>query len=223
VIQTFFMDPAIQEACKLDAVLTVVDAKHIIQHLDEEKPEGAENEAQEQVVFADVLLLNKLDLVTAEYKEEVKLSLRRFNKTTAIIECGPEAAVAMDKIIGCGAFSLEEVMKIEPEFLSPDAEHVHDPTITSVGITEAGDLDMDKMNGWLSTLLREKGTDIYRMKGVLSIAGQEEKFVFQGIHMLFDGKPMGAWGEETRSNRMIFIGKKLDREELLSGFKACMA
>eukprot|EP01048_Picozoa_sp_COSAG05_P015143 COSAG05_NODE_1792_length_4082_cov_3.402963_5_plen_129_part_00 len=87
--------------------------------------------------------------------------------------------VPIETVIGVGAFSLEEVMKIEPGFLDPDEEHVHDERITSVGITEAGDLDMDKMNGWLGTLLREKGVDIYRMKGVLSIAGQEQRFVFQ--------------------------------------------
>ena len=107
--------------------------------------------------------------------------------------------------------------------MEPDATHIHDPTITSVGIVEDGDLDMDKMNGWLGTLLREKGVDIYRMKGVLSIRGQEDKFVFQGIHMLFDGQPMEPWGDTKRSNRMIFIGRNLDREELMSGFNSCMA
>jgi G3E family GTPase len=102
-------------------------------------------------------------------------------------------------------------------------EHIHDQTIVSVGITESGDLDMDKMNGWLGTLLREKGVDIYRMKGVLAIKGQDQRFVFQGIHMLFDGQPMTPWGDEPRTNKMIFIGKNLDREELTSGFMSCMA
>ena len=81
---------------------------------------------------------------------------------------------------------------------------------------------MDKMNAWLGVLLREKGTHIYRMKGVLSIEGEAKRFVFQGIHMLFDGKPMEPWGDEPRSNKMIFIGKNLDREELLASFKACL-
>ena len=102
-------------------------------------------------------------------------------------------------------------------------EHVHDQTIVSVGITESGELDMDRMNGWLGTLLREKGVDIYRMKGVLAIKGQEQRFVFQGIHMLFDGQPMAPWGDEPRTNKMIFIGKNLNREELKSGFMSCMA
>ena len=126
--------------------------------------------------------------------------------------------------MNCHAFDLNTVLEMEPEFLSPDAEHVHDQSITSVGIVEDGDLDMEKMNGWLGTLLREKGTDIYRMKGILSIKGQNQKFVFQGIHMLFDGKPLSSWAEgEKRCNRIIFIGKNLDRQELIDGFMSCKA
>ena len=95
-------------------------------------------------------------------------------------------------------------MKIEPDFMNPDEEHIHDQTIVSVGITEGGDLEMDKMNGWLGTLLREKGVDIYRMKGVLAIKGQEQRFVFQGIHMIFGGQPKGDWKEgEKRGNRLL--------------------
>jgi len=199
-----------------------VDAKHIIQHLDEEKPEGAENEAVEQLVFADKVLLNKTDLVEEAYLAEIEKRIRDLNKTVPIVHC-QNADVPVETVMNIGAFSLEEVMKIEPDFLDPDEEHIHDQTIVSVGITESGDLDMDKMNGWLGTLLREKGVDIYRMKGVLAIKGQEQRFVFQGIHMLFDGQPMTPWGEEPRTNKMIFIGKNLDRDELTSGFMSCMA
>jgi G3E family GTPase len=222
VAQTFFMDPSIEQNCKLDAIVTVVDAKHIIQHLEEEKPEGAENEAVEQVVFADVLLLNKCDLVDEDELVKVEAALHKINPTVSITRC-VNSEVPVETVMGVGAFSLEEVMKLEPDFLSPDAEHVHDQSITSVGITEPGDLDMDKMNGWLGTLLREKGTDIYRMKGVLSISGQDQRFVFQGIHMLFDGQPLTPWGDEPRTNKLIFIGKNLSREELNAGFMSCMA
>lgn len=222
VAQTFFMDPSIEDTCRLDAIITVVDAMHIIQHLDAEKPEGAENEAVEQLVFADRVLLNKTDLVEEGTLVEVEKRIRELNKTVPIVRC-QNADVPVESVINIGAFSLEEVMKMEPDFLSPDAEHVHDQSITSVGISESGDLDMDKMNGWLGTLLREKGVDIYRMKGVLSIAGQSQRFVFQGIHMLFDGKPMTEWGDEPRSNKLIFIGKNLNREELVAGFMSCMA
>ncbi|MBI1268649.1 MAG: GTP-binding protein [Cryomorphaceae bacterium] len=102
------------------------------------------------------------------------------------------------------------------------ATHTHDNEVTSVGIAMPGDLDPNKFNDWLGTLLREKGTDIFRMKGILSIAGQEERFVFQGVHMLFDGQPQKNWGNEPRYNQLIFIGRNLDRVELTEGFKKCL-
>ncbi len=105
--------------------------------------------------------------------------------------------------------------------IAPD--HEHDATVTSVGITEPGDLDSDRFNAWLGELLREKGLDIFRMKGVLSLAGCEERFVFQGVHMLFVGRPDRPWGPHERSNKLIFIGRNLDRDELEQGFRACLA
>ena len=116
VAQTFFMDPSIEQNCKLDAIITVVDAKHIIQHLDEEKPEGAENEAVEQLVFADKVLLNKVDLVEEAYLTEVETRIHALNKTVEITRC-VNAEVPIESVIGIGAFSLEEVMKMEPEFM----------------------------------------------------------------------------------------------------------
>jgi len=102
-------------------------------------------------------------------------------------------------------------------------DHEHDDEVTSVGITTGGDLDPERFNRWLGELLSEKGVDIFRMKGVLSIAGEERRFVFQGVHMLFDGRPDRPWGDEERSNSLIFIGRNLDRAELEGGFKACLA
>lgn len=101
--------------------------------------------------------------------------------------------------------------------------HEHDDEVSSVGITMAGDLDPDRLNAWLSDLLGRKGPDIFRMKGVLSIAGEEQRFVFQGVHMLFDGRPDRPWGEEARSNTLIFIGRNLERAELEEGFRSCLA
>jgi G3E family GTPase len=103
-----------------------------------------------------------------------------------------------------------------------DAGHTHDSEVTSVGIETEGDLDQQRFNNWLGELLREKGTDIFRMKGILSVAGQEERFVFQGVHMLFDGRPDRPWGSEKRSNQLIFIGRNLNRNELVEGFNACL-
>jgi G3E family GTPase len=109
----------IEQNCKLDAIITVVDAKHIVQHLDEEKPEGAENEAVEQLIFADKVLLNKVDLVEEAYLTEVESRIHELNKTVAITRCC-NADVPIDTVLNIGAFSLEEVMKIEPDFMDPD-------------------------------------------------------------------------------------------------------
>jgi G3E family GTPase len=113
---------------------------------------------------------------------------------------------------------------LEPLFqheYKPD--HEHDEDVTSVGISIPGDVNGDKLNEWLRDLLTTKGTDIFRMKGVLSIKGQAERFVFQGVHMLFDGRPDRPWGGEQRHNSMIFIGKHLDRAALNEGFRKCLA
>jgi len=105
--------------------------------------------------------------------------------------------------------------------IAPD--HEHDEAVGSVGITEAGELHGERFNAWLSKLLQEKGQDIFRMKGVLAIDGLAERFVFQGVHMLFDGRPDRPWGQEERTNKLIFIGRNLDRGALEQGFRACLA
>ena len=102
-------------------------------------------------------------------------------------------------------------------------EHEHDAEVTSVSIALDGEVDLDKINGWFSRLLREKGVDIFRMKGIMSIEGEENKFVFQGVHMLFDGKSDKPWGTEKRTNQLVFIGRNLDEKELSEGFRSCLA
>ncbi|KAG2491408.1 hypothetical protein HYH03_010199 [Edaphochlamys debaryana] len=229
VAQTFFVDEAIQERFRLDAIITMVDAKHLIQHLDDEKPEGVENEAVEQLAFADRVILNKLDLVTAEEKEEVVKRIKGINAGAEILEC-TRADIDLKRILDVGAFSLERVMASEPDFLKADgADHQHDTSVTSVGIELEGELDMEKLNDWMSTLLRERGNDLFRSKGLLCMKDSDEKYVFQGIHMLmaFASSAEGvgkAWQKgEKRVNRLVFIGRNLNREELNAGFRACLA
>jgi G3E family GTPase len=118
----------------------------------------------------------------------------------------------------CGSGAIAPVIA---KVYKPD--HVHDETVSSVGITIPGDVDNRKLNTWLRDLLMSKGTDIYRMKGVLSIKGEDERFVFQGVHMLFDGRPDRPWGKEPRHNSLIFIGKNLNRRELNEEFRKCLA
>jgi len=228
VAQTFFMDESIKEFARLDGIVTLVDAKHVMQHLLEEKPEGAENEAVEQVAFADRLLLNKTDLMkNADGTPDeagiaaVEAKLKEINKYAPIIRC-TNSDVGMESVLGIRAFELSRVLEMDPEFLSPDAEHQHDASVYSVGFERPGDLNMERTNTWIAKLLQEKGVDIYRMKGVLSMAGCPDRYVYQGVHMLFTGEVLTPWGDAPRVNRLIFIGKNLDREALEKGFSACL-
>ena len=222
VAQTFFVDDEMAAQLKLDAIVTVVDAKHLLPHLDEEKPEGVENEALEQLAFADRIVLNKIDLADDDELSEVESRIQEVNPLAPIIRT-QHGKVNLDAILDVGAFSLDRVLADDPEFLDPDAEHQHDLTVTSVGIEVEGDLDLERLNDWLGNLLRTKGTDIFRSKGILSIAGMEERYVFQGVHMLLDGQPNGTWGQEERRNRLVYIGRNLDRESLEKSFRSCLA
>ena len=222
VAQTFFVDDEMAAQLKLDAIVTVVDAKHLLPHLDEEKPEGVENEALEQLAFADRIVLNKIDLADDDELSEVESRIQEVNPLAPIIRT-QHGKVNLDAILDVGAFSLDRVLADDPEFLDPDAEHQHDLTVTSVGIEVEGDLDLERLNDWLGNLLRTKGTDIFRSTGILSIAGMEERYVFQGVHMLLDGQPNGTWGQEERRNRLVFIGRNLDRESLEKSFRSCLA
>ncbi|QDL08372.1 GTP-binding protein [Brasilonema octagenarum UFV-E1] len=215
VIQTFFMDEDMREQLELDAVVTVVDAKHIWQHWDAD-------EAQEQIAFADVILLNKTDLVPPEQLDELEKRIRGMNAMAKIYRTR-ESEVSMDALLGVKAFDLNRALEIDPEFLGEDA-HQHDETVFSVALVAEGALNGDKLNDWMGELLRTQGPDIFRMKGILNIAGEDNRFVFQGVHMLFDGKPDRPWKEgETRKNELVFIGRNLDEAQLKQDFLACLA
>ena len=214
VIQTFFVDEDMQEKLNLDAVVTVVDAKHIWQHWDAD-------EAQEQIAFADVILLNKTDLVTPEQLEELENRIRGMNAMAKIYRTR-NSELEMDALLGVKAFDLDRALEVDPNFLSEDA-HEHDESVYSIALVEKGELDGDKLNQWLSNLLQTRGPDIFRMKGILNIAGEDERFVFQGVHMLLDGKPDRLWKEgEQRKNELVFIGRNLDETQLKKDFIACM-
>eukprot|EP00931_Biecheleriopsis_adriatica_P023674 TRINITY_DN148_c0_g1_i2.p1 TRINITY_DN148_c0_g1~~TRINITY_DN148_c0_g1_i2.p1 ORF type:complete len:460 (-),score=138.87 TRINITY_DN148_c0_g1_i2:259-1638(-) len=224
VAQTFFADDFVQQHMRLDGILTLVDAKHIIQHLDDEKPEGVENEAVEQIAFADRILLNKCDLVESEDDlKEVEKRIKAINETVPIKRT-TNSEVDMDFIIGIKAFALDKIIEMDDAFLADSHDHQHDSRVSSVGIDVPGEVVQQKLNGWISWLLQEKGVDLFRSKGVLAVKGMKEKYVFQAIHMLFANSNQGSWepGEERRC-KMVFIGKNLNREELTSGFMKCIA
>lgn len=214
VIQTFFVDEDMQSQLSLDAVVTVVDAKHIWQHWEAD-------EAQEQIAFADVILLNKTDLVTPEILEELEKRIRSMNAMAKIYRTR-NSELSMDALLGVNAFDLERALEIDPNFLGEDA-HKHDESVYSIALVESGAIDGEKLNAWMSELLSTKGTDIFRMKGILNIAGEDNRFVFQGVHMIFDGKADRPWKEnETRKNELVFIGRNLDEAKLKQDFLACI-
>jgi G3E family GTPase len=214
VIQTFFVDEDMQSQLSLDAVVTVVDAKHIWQHWEAD-------EAQEQIAFADVILLNKTDLVTPEILEELEKRIRSMNAMAKIYRTR-NSELSMDALLGVNAFDLERALEIDPNFLGEDA-HEHDESVYSIALVESGAIDGEKLNAWMSELLSTKGTDIFRMKGILNIAGEDNRFVFQGVHMIFDGKADRPWKEnETRKNELVFIGRNLDEAKLKQDFLACI-
>jgi len=214
VIQTFFVDEDVSAKTRLDAVVTVVDAKHISQHWDAE-------EVQEQIAFADIILLNKTDLVSEVELSELEQRIKSMNLMCKIYRT-QNSEIEMDAVLGVGAFQLDRALQIDPEFLGEDA-HEHDDTVKSVAIVEEGELYLPKVNAWISQLLREQGVDIFRMKGILNVKGIDERFVFQGVHMLFDGTRDRRWEpDEQRQNELVFIGRNLDAAKLKTDFLACM-
>ena len=221
VAQTFFVDEEIRAQLRLDAIVTVVDAKHLALHLFEEKEEGIENEAVEQLAFADRVLINKIDLVSEQELIQVENQVRSINAGASLVRT-QMSKVDLDWVLNAGAFDLSRILEVDPEFLG-DSEHQHDQSVASVGIEVEGPVNLEKINDWLGWLLMEKGVDIFRMKGIINVENSENRFVFQGVHMLFDGQPDRAWGpDESRVNKMIFIGRNLDRDELNSRFRACL-
>ena len=223
VAQTFFVDEGIQKKYDLDGIITVVDAKHIISRLDDEKPEGVENEAVEQVTFADRVILNKCDLVTDE--KELMVIEKRIRDLTPVAEIyrTQYSKVDPEKLINLKSFSLQRVLEFDPEFLNTDGEHEHDPHIGSISCKFEGMVNQSHLQDWIGEVIRDMGASLYRYKGLLAVAGDKRKFVFQGVGMLFSGAFSNqVWrDDEKKECRFVFIGKDLDKDFLKDGFMAC--
>ncbi len=215
VIQTFFVDEDVQLQTHLDAVVTVVDAKHIQLHWDAE-------EAQEQIAFADRILINKTDLVTPAELDELERKIRSMNAIAKIYRT-QNALIDMDTVLSVGGFDLSHALSIDPDFLGEEA-HEHDESVKSIALVAAGMINNDKLTTWLSKLLPTQGQNIFRMKGILNIQGQEQRFVLQGVHMILDARLDRAWRiDEERKNELVFIGRDLDEAQLRQDFQQCFA
>ncbi len=215
VAQTFFTDDDVRAKTRLDAIVTVVDAKFFQDRLKDS------HEAEEQVAFADVILLNKTDLVSAEELKIVEAKIREINKYAKVFHT-QNSRIALDEILDRGAFDLQRILDVEPHFLHDHHHHEHDNEITSISVTIDGPVNPERFRMWISAVLREKGQDILRSKGVLAVDGDDRRLVFQGVHMLMDSNFGQPWREtDTRTSKLVFIGRKLDEAALRRGFAAC--
>jgi G3E family GTPase len=221
VAQTFFVDDDMREHCRLDAVVTLVDARHALDHLNEVKPEGVENESIEQVAFADRIVLNKVDLASTGDVATLEERIRSINAVADILPA-TFADVPLSQILDVGAFDLDRILETDPTFLE-QGDHMHDLSVTSVGIESAQPVRREAFLDWLRHLLVTQGVDIFRSKGILSIEGSDTRFVFQGVHMLLDASEGAPWGDDPRMSRLVFIGRNLDRDRLEAGFASCLA
>ena len=180
----------------------------------------------EQLAFADRIMLNKIDLATEEELQNVEKKIKGINGFAPIFRT-ENSLLDPKELINIGSFDLQRTLEMDPEFLDTDAEHEHDQRVTSTSAKFEGELNVNKLERWIGGLMRDKAEDLFRYKGVLAVKGMDEKYVFQGVHMLFGGKfseDIGLWKEgEKRECRFVFIGRDLDHEALESGLMECLA
>jgi G3E family GTPase len=220
VAATFFIDDQIARQVNLDGIVTLVDAKHIGAHLDDPGLDGHDNQAVDQIVAADRVILNKTDLVDEVELRALEQRMRRFNATAEILRSS-YAKVDLDRILGIGAFDLSRTIASDEHFLD-DHDHQHDPSLDSVSFVFDAGFDKERLAAHLSQLLEERGDDIFRMKGILAIAGDNRRCVLQGVHRIFEMRPANPWAAETPISKVVFIGRNLHRAELEVGLVRCL-
>ena len=216
VAQTFFVDDTVRAKTRLDAIVTVVDAKNVLARL------ADSHEAADQIAFADVIVLNKTDLVTAEELVAVEARLRAINRF-ATIHHATKGNVPVTALLEQNAFDLDRILEHSPDFLTDD-EHSHNDDIASMSFEVAAPLDPGRFQAWIGALLQERGPDLLRTKGILSYVGEDRRFAFQAVHMIADGDYIGPWKDgEPRVSKLVFIGRNLNRPQLRRGFESTAA
>ncbi|HTO65879.1 MAG TPA: GTP-binding protein [Bradyrhizobium sp.] len=217
VAQTFFVDEDVRRKTRLDAIVTVADAKHLLNEIDRAP------EAQEQLGFADIVLLNKTDLVSGVQLAAVEARIRRINPYASLHRT-ERCAIDLRKVLGRGAFNLDRILEIEPGFLTEAHDHEHDEEITSLSLSADRPLDPKRFVPWIQDVTQTFGLDILRMKGIIAMQNDDRRFVVQGVHMLIEGDSQRAWTpDERRESRLVFIGRNLPKAKLSEQFHACQA
>jgi G3E family GTPase len=216
VAQTFFVDDDISQQYLLDAIVTMVDAKHAPQQLDEH------HEAQEQVGFADRILITKTDVVQPDEVAQLRQRLVRMNPRAKIGEARHGVA-AIEDLLDIRGFNLHAILEIEPDFLT-DVDHEHDDDVSSFVFREDKPLDLDRVEDFLGGIVQVYGTRLMRYKGVLNIKGMKQRVVLQGVHMLMGSEEGSPWKPgEKRDSKMVFIGRDMPRDVLLDGLAHCVS
>jgi G3E family GTPase len=244
VAQTFFVDQNVGRKTRLDAVVTVADAKWLSDRL-KDAPE-----AKNQIAFADVILINKTDLVSPQALREVEARVRGINPYAKVHKT-ERAQIPLNEVLGRNAFDLDRILDIEPDFLGGDGhdhghhhdhdhdhdhshahdhapqgglKHYHDEEMQSLSLRNEKPLDADKFFPWVQNLVQQEGPNILRCKGILAFKGDDERFVFQGVHMILDGDHQRPWRkDEKRDSRIVFIGRNLPEDKIRQGFETCIA
>jgi G3E family GTPase len=216
VAQTFFVDQDVGDKTRLDAVVTVADAKWLRERL-KDAPE-----ARNQIAFADVIILNKTDLVSEADLAEVEKTIRTINPY-AKLHRTQNCALPISDVLERNAFDLDRILDLEPDFLEEGHHHHHAEDVRSVSFS-AGEVDPEKFMPWIQEVTQVQGPDILRSKGILAFDGEPKRFVFQGVHMILDGDLQREWrADEKRESRVVFIGRNLDVEKLRAGFLSTLA
>ncbi|WP_273720911.1 MULTISPECIES: GTP-binding protein [unclassified Bartonella] len=232
VAQTFFMDETVHQKTALDSVIAVVDAKHLPSQLKESR------EAEDQIAFADIVLLNKIDLVNAQERAHVESLILAINPR-AVLYTTERANIPLDKLLNLGSFDLQRTLENDPHFLDhhhvdhvcgPSCHHdhqhqhistIHDITVTSVSL-KTGALKPEKFFPWIQQITQQQGPNILRLKGIIAFQGDDDRYVIQGIHMILEGQHQRPWREDEKcESRLVFIGRTLDAEKLRTGFENC--
>ncbi|OOG65773.1 GTP-binding protein [Sinorhizobium sp. A49] len=264
VATAFFVDRSVADEVELDAVVTLVDAMHIDQHLYDPVLDGSDNQAVNQIVAADRILVNKIDLAEEEALGSLETSLRRLNQTAPILRSS-YGKVDLSNILGVKGFrpsyvrERAEILDIDMDddngvdhhhhhdcsepccdhadhahghhhhchdhgrpYVSALRPHQHDATVNSHSFVFPEAFDGEKLVGFLKTYLSEHGGDIFRTKGIVSVAGDDRFFVLQAVHKLVDFRPDHAWGEDKRKSKFVFIGRNLDRVSIDRNLRACL-
>lgn len=223
VAQTFFMDDDVRSKTELDAVVALADAKHLPLRLKDSR------EAEDQIAFADVVLLNKTDLVSEDELAGLERQIRAINPS-ARIHRTERADIDLGRVLDRGAFDLSRALENDPHFLEHDHHHhdngvaaIHDATVKSISL-RAGPLDPKRFFPWIQKITQIDGPNILRLKGIIAFDGDADRYVVQGIHMIVEGDHQRAWKDgEKRESRIVFIGRDLDEEKLKRTFEACQA